>query len=116
METRRPAHEQRKEARAIAGRLGWMVSFMNKERPFENHYCPCCLGSVDPVTGDHWHYCEYESSLGDWINPLRPLTEIEMLEEKLSRIKEKLKRNRRIERDLKARIKETNNWINRLEN
>lgn len=77
---------------------------MTIEQPFANHYCPICLEPVDPVLGDHWHPCEYESSLGDWINPQQPLTEIQMLEKKLSNTKESLKRHRKTERETKKRI------------
>jgi len=75
------------------------------EQPFKNHYCPCCLSAVNPRTGDHWDYCEYEAgSVGNYLNQKQPLTEIEMLEEGILRTKEKLKRNRKIERELRSRI------------
>lgn len=67
-------------------------------------YCPCCLGLVDPISGDHWDYCEYEATAGDWVNPDQPLTELEMLEKKLLVIKEKLKNNRKYERELKKQV------------
>ena len=51
---------------------------------FKNHFCPICLSPVDPKTGDHWTYCEYEASTDNWINPQRPLTEVEMLNIRLS--------------------------------
>ncbi|MCK5644292.1 MAG: hypothetical protein KAJ19_26065 [Gammaproteobacteria bacterium] len=73
-------------------------------QPFENRYCPCCLGPVDPVSGDHWHYCEYEASYGDWVNSEQPLTEIEMLERKLLLTKKKLKSGRKLEREITKRV------------
>lgn len=74
------------------------------DQPFYNCYCPCCLRPVDPVSGDHWHYCEYEASYGNWVNPEQPLSKIEMLEMKLLRTKEKLKDSRKLERKLKNQV------------
>ena len=82
------------------------------DKPFSNHYCPCCLRPVNPVTGDHWDYCEYEARVGDWTNPNKPLTKIEMLEKKLLLTKEELKNNRKYERELKSKIITINKAIN----
>jgi len=82
------------------------------DKPFSNHYCPHCLSPVNPVTGDHWDYCEYEARVGDWTNPNKPLTKIEMLEKKLLLTKEELKNNRKYERELKSKIITINKAIN----
>jgi hypothetical protein len=64
---------------------------MSKE-PFKNRYCPDCLSAVDPENGDHWVPCGYEASLQDCINPIQPLTELEMLNRSMADIKEKKER------------------------
>lgn len=76
------------------------------EQPFANHYCPHCLWPVDPQSGDHWNGCEYEARLGDWVNPVQPLTELEMLALKLVDCKDELKKTRACERRLKKKIVE----------
>lgn len=58
--------------------------------PFMNRYCPICLMQVDVNSGNHWNYCEYEASLGSWINPQQPLTELEMLKAKLRNTEKEL--------------------------
>ncbi len=72
---------------------------------FTNHYCPVCLTTVDPETGDHWHYCEYESSYGDWVNPVQPLTELQMFEKKLEYKQADLKSLNAQKRELQKQIK-----------
>lgn len=74
------------------------------DQPFKDHYCPCCLCQVNPVTGDHWDFCEYEASFGDWVNPRQPLTKTEMLKEGLLRTEDELKKNRKYGRELQKRI------------
>lgn len=76
------------------------------DKPFKDHYCPICLHPVCERTGDHWHYCEYERALGDWINPQQPLTRLEMLKKKLSKLesdkKKLLAQTREIRHSIRA--------------
>lgn len=73
-------------------------------QPFANHFCPVCLSPVDPVSGDHWPGCEYEACLGDWVNPVQPLSEIRMLETKLQHARDRLKHYHGLCESLATRI------------
>ncbi|WP_296053376.1 hypothetical protein [uncultured Alteromonas sp.] len=77
---------------------------MNK--PYENRYCPECFKPVDPVTGAHWHYCDYEAVFAKGrSNPVQLLTELEMLNRKLENAKQGLKRDTKLVHDLQQQIK-----------
>lgn len=83
------------------------------DKPFLKHYCPVCLSAVCAATGEHWDNCEYEASLGDWVNPRQPLTELEMLRRRLNNNQnERLSLIRAIKRstlrisDLESKIKQ----------
>lgn len=71
-------------------------------------YCPDCLHPVDPRTGDHWHYCEYEATLNGKSNPEQPLTRLEMLNQKLSQHSKEVKKLNKQKRQVLADIKKVN--------
>ena len=82
-------------------------------KPFNDRYCPACLAPVDPETGDHWHYCEYEATYRDWVNPIQPLTRLEMLDRKLNTAKNQIKSLNAQKRQLNKETEAYNEQINK---
>lgn len=76
------------------------------QNKYANHYCPVCLWPVNERTGDHWNYCEYEPHEG-----CMPLTELEMLERKLTDAKDWVKHYRAKAREYTMNIKNIENRI-----